>query len=175
MYFVISLLLGMFPEVLFLTLFISKYKNIVKNKIKLFLLLMFGYIIFVMIIQYKLLFYIFYIIYSFLVIKLLTKTHIIDLFVNSIAYIIMTLLSYCCYYFISNYWIAFGINRIILLLLPLILGDSIRRFYCFYQRLWDIKKEAKIKSITVRNISLFFINLLILVMNVIMIFLINKL
>ena len=175
MNFAISLLLGMMPEVLYLTIFISKYKKLEKNRIKLFLLLAVGYVLLVMISQYKLIFYICYIAYSYIVLKLVTKTHIIDLFMNSIAYAFMTLLSYFCYYLFKNYWMAFSINRTILLLSPLLLGELIRKFYCYYQTLWDVKREAKIKSITVRNVSLLVINMLILVMNAVMIYLINKL
>lgn len=173
MNFIISLLFGMLPEVLFLTWFIVCFRNIKEKKLKLFISLMLGYVGLIMICRYQLLFYITYIIYSYLMVKKLYKAHIIDLFVISIAYAYMTLISFVCFKLISNYWVAFTINRIVLFL-PLLFSDGIKKLYKGYKSLWNINKDAKIKSITVRNISLVIVNIMIFLMNVIMVFLISK-
>lgn len=173
MKFIISLLLGMMPEVLFLTLFIVFFRNIEKKRVKLFLLLLLGYLALIIVVKFQLLFYIAYIVYSYLIVKWLYKAHIIDFFVISLSYAYMTLISFGCFKLINDYWVAFAINRI-LLFTPLLFRSKIRLFYEKYKSLWNINKNAKIKSITVRNISLVFINILIAIMNAIMIFLISQ-
>ena len=162
--FIVCLLLVMLPEVLYLSLFIICFRKIENKRFKLFALLTIGYIALVMMCRYQFLFYIAYIIYSYLIIKLLYKSHIIDLFVVSVGYVYLTLISFVCFKLFNNYWLAFAINRI-MLFSPLIFKTKIRLFYEKYKSLWNINKGAKIKSITIRNISLVIINLLILILN----------
>jgi hypothetical protein len=163
----------MMPEVIFLTWFIICFRDIKEKRSKLFIFLIIGYITLIMLFRYQLLFYIAYIIYSYVLIKKLYKAHIIDLFVISLGYAYMTIISFACFKLINDYWVAFIINRIILFI-PLLFGSIIKMFYKKYKILWNINKDAKIKSITIRNISLVVINLMIVIMNFIMIFLINK-
>ena len=154
--FIISLLVGMLPEVAFLALFIINFKGIKENKIKLFNLLMIGYILLIMICRYQLIFYIAYIIYSYLIVKMLYKAHVIDLFVISIAYSYLTLISFLCIKIIGNYWTALVINRVVLFL-PLIFKNQIKIAYQKYKNMWNINKNSKIKSITIRKINLLII------------------
>lgn len=172
MNFIISLLVGMLPEVLFLTFFIICFRDVKSEKLKLFIFLMLGYIGLIMICRYQLWFYIGYIIYSYLIVKKLYKAHIIDLFVISITYAYMTLISFICFKLISNYWVAFVINRMVLFV-PLLFNNSIKTMYKGYKSLWNINKDAKVKSITIRNISLVLVNLMIFIMNIIMVITIN--
>lgn len=162
--FIVSLLIGMLPDVLFLTFFISKFKGKTDKKLKLFIFLMIGYVLLIMICRYQLMFYIAYIIYSFVVVKKLYKAHIIDLFVISIGYAFMTLLSFACAKLIPNYWAALVINRITEFT-PLLLGNNLNKLYMKYKGLWNINKNSKVKSITIRNISLVIVNAFILIMN----------
>lgn len=170
--FIISLILGMLPEVLFLSLFIIYFRKLESKRLKLFLLLVVGYIALVMLCRYQLLFYMAYIIYSYLTLKKLYKAHIIDLFVISLGYAYLTLISFACFKLIDNYWIAFVVNRIVLFV-PLLFKNKIRLLYEKYKSLWNINRNSKIKSITIRNISLVFINMMIVLMNAIMIITIN--
>lgn len=162
--FIISLLVGMLPEVIFLTFFIINFKGVKEKKTKLFSLLMIGYILLIMLCRYQLIFYIAYIIYSYLVVKKLYKTHIIDLFMISIAYSYLTLISFLCIKIIGNYWVALVINRVVLFL-PLIFKNQIKIAYQKYKNIWNINKNSKIKSITIRNISLLIVNVLIILLN----------
>lgn len=172
MNFIISLLFGMLPEVLFLTWFIVCFRNIKEKKLKLFISLMLGYVALIMICRYQLLFYIAYIIYSYIIVKSIYKAHIIDLFVISFGYAYLTLISIGCFKIINNYWIAFVVNRVILFA-PLLFKTTISKLYKMYKNLWNINKDAKIKSITVRNISLVMVNIMIFIMNVVMVITIN--
>lgn len=165
MNFIMSLFLGMLPEVLFLSLYIKFTKNIKGKEIKLIGLLSIGYILLIMLCRYQLIFYIVYIIYSYLITKKLYKSHISDIFIISIAYAYMTLISFICFKTISNYWIGFIINKIVLFI-PLLFKKYLNKFYKLYISLWNINKNAKIKSITLRNISLVFVNTLIITLNV---------
>lgn len=63
MIYIISMLLGMIPEVLYFTLAIIYTKNIKTKRIKLFLLIALSYILCIMIIKYELLFYVLFIFY----------------------------------------------------------------------------------------------------------------
>ena len=162
--FIISLIVGMFPEVLFLTLFISNIKDKKEKRLKLFSLLMLGYIALVMLCRYQLIFYVVYIVYSYIITKKVYKAHIIDLFVISTAYAYLTLISFICIKIINNYWLALIVNRIVLFV-PLLIKDKIKLIYIKYKKIWNINKNSKVKSITIRNISLVIINALIIALN----------
>ena len=112
--FIISLFLGMFPDILYLTLFISFAKNLKEKRIKLFILLAIGYILLIMICQYQFLFYIVYIIYAFLILKLLYKSNICDFFLCSVALFYMTIISYVGYMLLSwNYALYYIVERLV--------------------------------------------------------------
>lgn len=165
MNFVISIFLGLLPEVLYFTLFLVYTKEIKTKRLKLFLLLAIGYIALIMICRFQFLFYIAYIIYSYLILKLLYKSHIIDLFVYLISFSYLIIISTLCALIISNYNIAYLLNRI-LLFLPFIFKNKFNLFYNLYCSLWNRNDNAKIKSITLRNISLVFINTIIVMLNI---------
>lgn len=171
--FIISIVLGLIPEVLYLTLFISGVKDKKEKKLKLFMFLVLGYILLIMICRYQLLFYVLYIIYAFIVVKKLYKAHIIDLFIISLAYIYMTFASFISYKLTSNYYIAYIIHLIILYII-FIFNNKLKIFYKIYKKLWNVSKDNKIKSITLRNVSLLIINIMIILMNAIMLFLISR-
>ena len=62
MNFIISLLLGMLPEVIYITAMTSYLEGIKAKRIRLFLLNCLGYIVLIMICRFELIFYIAYII-----------------------------------------------------------------------------------------------------------------
>lgn len=166
MNFIISLLLGMLPEVLYLTLFLIFCKNIKQKRLKLFGLLALGYILLIMICRYQLIFYLTYIVYSYLVLKLLYKAHILDLFVCSIGLSYMTIISIIGYAILgSNYVIYYLVARILLYMI-FIFKNKLNILYNLYVKCWNKNSNMKIKSITLRNISLLILNLLIIILNI---------
>lgn len=170
---ILSLILGMLPEVLFLTLYLIFSKNIKKNKLKLFILLILGYVTLIMLIRYKLVFYLAYIVYAYLILKILYKSEIIDFFVTLVGYSYLTLISLICFKLINNYYVAYIIDRF-MLFIPFIFNKYFNAIYLKYKGLWnrnDIKKR-KIKSLTVRNISLLLLNFVIIGLNLILIYII---
>ena len=164
--FIISLLLGMFPEVLYFTMFIVLCKDIKGKRIKLFLLLALGYILLIMLCRYQFIFYVAYIIYSYLVLKFLYKAHISDIFVCSVGLGYMTISAFVGSLFMEfNYMLSYLISRIILFSI-FILKGKFNKTYSSYLNLWNRGDNKKIKSITLRNISLVLLNLVIVLFNI---------
>lgn len=164
--FIVSLLMGMLPEVLYFTLSICFIKDIKKQRLKLFSLLVIGYIVLIMVCRFQLLFYLGYIVYVYIVLKKLYKSKIIDLFIVSVVSAYLTLVSFISFKFIDTYMLAYLINRLMLFIPIFILNYKLNDFYNVYYRLWDRHEGNKVKSITIRNISLVFINMLIVIFNI---------
>lgn len=164
--FIVSLIFGMLPEVLYVTLSIIFVKDIKKDRLKLFGLLILGYILLIMICRYQLLFYLGYIVYVYIVLKVLYKSKIIDLFVVSVISAYLTLMSFISFKLIDNYVFACILNRALLFIPICLLNYRLNDVYNMYWILWDRREGNKIKSITVRNMSLVFINTLIIIFNI---------
>lgn len=164
--FVISLILGMLPEVLYFTLFLIFTKDLKDKRLKLFLLLVAGYIVLIMLCRYQLIFYLAYIVYTYLVLKKLYKSHITDLFVYSVAFSYLMLIGFIFKLLLfDNYVLYYVIDRIFLFL-PFIFKDKFNLLYEKYKSLWNRKKDNKIKSLTIRNSSVLFINVMIILINI---------
>ena len=176
MYYIIGILLGLVPEVLFFTLFLCNTKNIKEKKVRLFLLIAISYTLTIFIKQYVLLYYLMFIVLTYISLKILykEKTQIIDIFIIVYSFFYVTIISYFCFLFMkqdrSNYWILYTLDRI-LLFIPFIFKNKFNVLYKKYCKLWNRndKEKRPIKSITLRNISLIAINFIIIFMNVYMI------
>lgn len=177
---VLSIFLGLIPEVLYFTLFITYCKNIKEKRIRLFFLVALAYVLCMFIQKYKIFYYILLIVLIYWIMKVLyrKRTQIIDIFVISISSIYMTLLSYLCFCFLkedlSNYYLLMLLDRIFLFL-PFIFKKYFSIIYKKYCKLWNRNDEEKrpIKSITLRNMSLITINIAIFLMNLYAISVIN--
>ena len=180
MVYLMSILLGLIPEVLFIVLFLSFAKNLKEKRVWLFLCMSIGYVFLMVIQQFKILYYVLFMFMMYLSLKIVygKKTQIIDLFVASIPYMWLTTVAYICFLFfnedLSNYYILFLIDRIIIFI-PLILRKHYNKIYKKYCNLWNRNNNEKrpMKSITLRNISLVTINITIFIMNVMVISVIN--
>lgn len=164
MNFIISLLLGMLPEVIYITAMTSYLEGIKAKRIRLFLLNCLGYIVLIMICRFELLFYIAYIIYLYWVLKLNFKVHITSFFMISVVFSSIAWVSFICSFW-SNYYVGYIVSRFMLVILYLCRGS----FYILYRRYkacWNRNTTHKIKSLTLRNCSLVFINITIIVFNV---------
>lgn len=162
--FLISLLLGMIPEVLYITAVTSYLEGIKTKRIRLFLLNSLGYIVLIMICRFELLFYIAYIIYLYWVLKLNFKTHITSFFMISMVFSSIAWVSFICSFW-SNYYVGYIISRVMLVILYLC-RNTFYILYRKYKACWNRNTTHKIKSITLRNCSLVFINAMIIVVNV---------
>ena len=166
--FIPSLFCGMFPDVLYFTLFIIYTKNIKEKRLLLFVLLALGYIVLIMLCRFQFMFYLAYIIYSYLVLKKLYNSHIIDLFVYSVAFSYLMLIGFILKILLLdnfNYAIYYVVTRVVLFL-PFIFRNKFNLIYEKYRSLWNRKEGNKIKSLTIRNSSVLFINVMIILINI---------
>ena len=164
MSFIISLLLGMLPEVIYITAMTSYLEGMKTKRIRLFLLNCLGYIVLIMICRFELIFYIAYIIYLYWVLKLNFKVHITSFFMISVVFSSIAWVSFICSFW-SNYYVGYIISRFMLVILYLC-RDSFYILYRRYKACWNRNTTHKIKSLTLRNCSLVFINITIIVFNV---------
>lgn len=171
--FILSLILGMIPEVLYFTLFLKFTKDIDKHIVKLFVLLAIGYVALIMICRYQFLFYIMYIIYSYLVLKVLYKSEIIDIFVYSIAFSYLMIVGYTFKLLLFNNYVLYYLVVRVFMFLPFIFKNKFNQLYILYRKLWNIRKGNKIKSLTIRNSSLIFVNSMISTIYVLIVFVLN--
>lgn len=177
---IISVIFGLIPESLFFTLFLIYTKNIKEKKVKLFIGIIIAYTLYIMISRFKTLYYILFIFTVYIILKILykSKTGIIDVFIISLSFIYVCLISFLCSRFINNnyilYYILLIINKI-LLFLPFTFKNQFNLLYKRYCDLWNRNKDVNrpIKSITLRNISLIILNVFIFILNILTIYVIN--
>lgn len=170
----LSLLLGILPQSLYFMLFVTNIKQIKTRRLILLLLLFILCILLNMIIRYNIYLYLAFIPLYYFALKLLykKKAQIIDIFIISLSFAIMSIIS-CVSSFIylnnySLYWIAYIVNNV-LLFSSLLLKRFYIKFYKFYCGNWNRKDSNKVRSITLRNISLISINVFILILDTMLI------
>lgn len=180
MYYVISIILGLLPEVLYFTLFLIYTKDLKEKKLKLFALISIAYFICLLIQQLNILYYIILLALIYAILKLLykNKTQITDIFIIGISYLWLAILSALLLLLLdenyTNYYYMYIVDRI-LLFLPFIFRNKFNTIYKKYYSLWNRNDNEKrpIKSITLRNISLILLNSLIFFLNITIINIVN--
>lgn len=173
MYYLVSILFGLIPEVLYFTLFITYTKNLKEKRIKLFLLLSISYFLCVLIQQWTIFFYLLSIVLFYIDLKFIykNKVQIIDVFIISISCFYITFLSFLLIFLVkqdmSNYMYIYLLDKI-LLFIPFVFKNKFNKAYKKYCEFWNRNDYRKrpIKSITLRNISLILLNGIILFMNI---------
>ena len=164
MNFLISMLLGMIPEVLYITLMTSYLEGIETKRIRLFVLNSFGYIVLIMVCRFELIFYIAYIIYLYWVLKLIFKVQITSFFMISVVFSSIIWLSFSCS-LMSNYYLGYIMSRLFFLIIYFVLRKELKIIYNRYKACWNRNTTHKIKSITLRNCSLVFLSVMIIILN----------
>lgn len=175
--FVLSLLLGAIPDTLYYYLYLTRIKDIKNRRLVLFLLILAGYILFFMIIRFNLYLYLAFYVYLYLVLKfVIKKADITDFFLLLFIDVYCMGISAILYFSISNYFLALIISKI-LIFVPLIFKDKLKKLYQTYRKLWNKSnnKERKTKSITLRNISLIILNVIIVLTYLFILYTINYL
>lgn len=176
--FLVSIVLGMLPEILYFTFFIIYTKNIKEKRFKLLGLIALIYFLIIFLVPYKIIFYTIFIFLLYGILKLLYKEREdkIDIFVIAFATGYLSVASYFCFNFfnkdLSNYNMLYVVNRI-LLFLPFIFRKDFNKIYLKYRMFWnrdegkDINKNIKKRprAISLRNMSLIAINSIIIFMN----------
>ena len=173
MNFIISMLLGIIPDVLYYFLYIKSIKEIKKYNILFFALLLISYIILNIVIKHNFYLYLLFDVFIFFIIKLLYKARITDIFLIMLMELYLMISSSLCYIFIKNYYIAYLMNRLVIFL-PLLFENKLKKLYVVYNKLWNRHNNPKaLKSITLRNISLVLFNLLIVFIYLLLIYIIS--
>ena len=170
----LSLVLGILPQSLYFMLFVTNIKQIKTRRLILLLLLFILCILLNIIIRYNIYLYLAFIPLYYFTLKLLykKKAQIIDIFIISLSFAIMSIISYVCSLIYKNnynlYWIAYIINNV-LLFSVLIFNKIYVKLYRKYIQYWNRRPENKIRSISIRNISLILLNVFILILDIIII------
>lgn len=162
-------------EAIYFSLFLIFGKGI-KNKRLLFVgIMVFQYLILKQFIKFNVLFQIIYTFLSFINLKVLykDKAQITDIFLFAAGSIFLIFISMLCvitrYIFNTSYLNVLIFNRIILFMSLFLIKNKINYFYKKYYKNWNRKSKGsviKIRSLTLRNISLIMFNLMFYVINI---------
>lgn len=171
--FIMSILLGFLPDVLYYFLMIKNIKNIKNRRILFFILLFLSYILCIMLIKHQFYLYIISDLIMFLILKFLYNSKITDFFLIVVLEMYIMLVSLLCFKFIGDYFLAYIINRIIIFI-PLIFKKKLNQIYVKYNILWNRHNKSKeLKSITLRNISIVLFNMLIVLIYFILVYILS--
>jgi len=160
-------------EPVYFSLFLIVGKKLKEKRLLLIAIMIFEYIALKHFIQFNVWFQLAYTFMSFVNLKVLykEKAQITDIFLFAIASILLILISIFCYsiiYFtIKQYIIALIINRILMFLALFFGRNIIQKYYQKFCLLWNRhNKSNKIRSLTLRNISIIFFNLMFWLINI---------
>lgn len=168
MFILTSILFGLLPESIYFTFFLIYAKQIKEKRGLLFGLIFSSNLILSAFFAFNVWYHILFVFVIYLIIWIIYKAQLIDIFVISCSILIMSILGLICYYGISNYWIAAIINRILMFTILILLKNKLHYLYKQYCSLWNRTPNAKIKSITIRNTSIIILNALLYLINIYM-------
>lgn len=172
----INFAFGILPEALYFTLFLIFTKELKEKRFLFFIMMLAEYFILSCIIKYNIWLQLTYTFMVFVILKILYKEKAIitDIFAfafSSIILIAVSILSYMAVYFtIGNYIVAYIIQRVILFVVLFLLKNKLNGWYRKFNSLWNRRPNAKIRSLTVRNISVIIFNLMFYFINIGMIY-----
>lgn len=181
----ILLLLEKVCEAIYFALFIIYGKNLKEKRLLFIGIMIFEYLIFKSVIHYNVWFQILYTFMSFINLKVLykEKAQVTDVFLFMVASVILMILGALIYlpvYFICNenvtlipYIMSLIINRTLMFSIIFLLHKNINKFYKNFYKHWNRpnkKHNNKIKSLTLRNISVIIFNLMFCIINLTMAF-----
>lgn len=177
----VLLILEKVLEAIYFSVFLIVSKNI-KNKRLLFIAIMiFEYLALKHFIKYNVWFQIIYTFMSFVNLKVLykDKAQVTDIFLFMASSIILIVLGFLCgmiqILFGVNHYFLLIINRIMMFIILFLVRKYIKSLYCKYCSFWNRHtKNNKIKSLTLRNISIIVFNLMFYVINIGLIYIILR-
>lgn len=164
-------------EPIYFALFLIIGKDLKSKRILLTCIMILEYILLKQFIHFDVWFQFIYTFMSFVNLKVLykDKAQITDIFLFAVASIILIILSilvYASHIFIyNNYDLARVLNRVLLFTFLYFSKNKIRKWYKEFYSLWNRHHNSnKIKSLTVRNISVISFNVMFWVINLCMIY-----
>lgn len=157
-------------EIFYLTMSMCYVKGIKEKRVLFYVLLLITGILYSLIMRWQLWYYLAYIASIFLIMRFLYKSHISDLFVFMIFFAWIAITSYIGFAVSDSIVIGYIVQRILMFGIFIFRG-KFKDWYKIYRQLWNRRDDKRIKSITLRNISLIFFNAFIVFMNFLLIFL----
>lgn len=169
---ILILLLEKVCEALYFSLFLIIGKNLKERRLLFITIMVLEYLALTSILQFNIWIQIIYTFMSFVNLKVLyrDKAQITDIFLFAAASIILILISFTC----GMLQIAFGvkyqllliINRIILFIVLFLIRNKIYKIYAKYYNNWNRHSNNKIRSLTLRNISIITFNVMFCIINI---------
>lgn len=178
----LEIILGYGLEALFFTLFLVYSKKLKEKRVTLFILMFLEYLLLKCFIKFDVWFQISYTFMTFLILKLLykEKANILDVFVFALSSIILIAISVPSYlivlYTCKIYIVAVILNRVLLFGTFILYKDKLNKLYLKFASLWNRHNDPnKIRSLTLRNITIIIFNVMFYVINLLMIYFITNL
>ena len=152
---IISFCLGILIESIYFALFLKFSKNIKEKTNWLIIGIILLYTILGIVINYNIWLYFLLIVSIFILMtKLYSDTEITDLFLVTFAFSIVIISNIIVYPVIKyNYFLAYVLQRLLLFGILFIFKNKWNILYSKYISLWNRKTNAKIRSLTLRAIS----------------------
>lgn len=171
---ILEILFGQVPEAIYFSLFIILAKEIKNKRILFTSIMIFEYLALKQFINYDVAFQFIYTFMVFVNLKVLYKEKalITDIFVFMLASLILIVISFISYMItyitIGEYYVAVILNRLLLVAVLIVFKNRLPEFYKSYKFFWNRHKDkpAKIKSLTLRNISVILFNLMFYIINI---------
>lgn len=174
---IILLFLEKICEAIYFSLFLIYGKNLKEKRLLFIGIMIFEYLMLKCFIKFNVYFQIAYTFMSFINLKVLyrEKAQITDIFlfaVASLVLILISIVSYASIYFtIREYIVALILNRVLLFLFLYFFRRKINLTYKNFYAIWNRHNNPnKMKSLTLRNISVIIFNLMFCFINLGMIF-----
>ena len=159
-------------EILYLVMGMCCAKQIKEKRILFYILLFVSGILCSLISRWQLWYYLAYIASVYLIMRILYKSHISDLFIFLLFFAWIAITSYVSFIIFDSLAMVYIFQRILMFGIFAFKG-KFNKWYRTYRELWNRRNDNRIKSVTLRNISLIFLNIFIVFMNFVLIFL-NK-
>lgn len=169
---IILLFLEKICEAIYFSLFLIYGKNLKEKRLLFIGIMIFEYLMLKCFIKFNVYFQIAYTFMSFINLKVLyrEKAQITDIFLFATASIFLIVISFCSgllHILKMKYFYALIINRIILFSFLFFIKNKINLIYKKYYLKWNRKDNmTKIRSLTLRNISVIIFNLMFYVINI---------
>lgn len=173
---IILLFLEKICEAIYFSLFLIYGKNLKEKRLLFIGIMIFEYLLLKHFIKFNIYFQLIYTFMSFINLKVLykEKAQVTDIFLFAVASIILIAISFLCGLVLLKHldWYIYVLilNRIIILLLTYLFRHKIYNLYKKFWSNWNRKHKPKIKSLTLRNISIIIFNLMFYIINVGMLF-----
>lgn len=172
---IVLLFLEKICEAIYFSAFLIIAKGIKEKRILFTAIMIFEYLALKYFIHYNIWFQLAYTFMSFLTLKVLykDKAQVTDIFLFAIASLFLVLLSILCGLILFNYpelyFLMLVINRILIFTFIIAFKNKINYIYNEVRKYWNRHKNPqKIKSLTLRNISVIIFNLMFYILNICM-------